>query len=126
MYNKTSERSEQGYIFAPGELASARWGEDRREPLLVFKSGGRSGVSFLLVTFEPHHPWRGPPSGRAKARPILLPAKLSLDKQRQIRPDRIWTDAVCPQGEGQGWPESKVTCRGSATHKLYVTAGDTK
>ena len=26
-YVKTSERSEQGYIYAPGELASARWGE---------------------------------------------------------------------------------------------------
>src|SRR3989344_2614142 len=51
------------------------------------------------------------------ARPILLPAKLSLREQRQIRWDRIWTAEGCLQGEDQGWSESKVTCRGSATHK---------
>ncbi len=30
MYGKTSERSEQGYIFAPGELRSAGSGEKRK------------------------------------------------------------------------------------------------
>jgi hypothetical protein len=44
MYGKTSERSEQGYIFAPGELGERRF---RREAQGVF---GGSGVSFLLVT----------------------------------------------------------------------------
>ncbi len=32
MYGKTSERSEQGYIFAPGELRSARPCEAHRVP----------------------------------------------------------------------------------------------
>ncbi len=30
MYDKTSERTEQGYIFAPGELRSAGSGEKRK------------------------------------------------------------------------------------------------
>jgi hypothetical protein len=33
MYGKTSEHSEQGYIFAPGELRSARPCEAHRAPL---------------------------------------------------------------------------------------------
>jgi hypothetical protein len=41
----------------------------------------------------------------------------SLHKHKQIRRDRIWTAAGGPKGEDQGWSESKVTCRGSATHK---------
>jgi hypothetical protein len=45
MYSKTSERSEQGYIFAPGELGERRFSREAQEAV------GGSGVSFLLVTF---------------------------------------------------------------------------
>jgi len=45
MYGNTSERSEQGYILAPGELASARWGEERR------KRSRASGRAFFMVSF---------------------------------------------------------------------------
>jgi len=93
----------------PASWSSARWGEERRK-----LSRAPGCVSFGYF-------WPAPSLARALrargARPILLPAKLSLHEQRQIRWNRIWTAAGGPKGEGQGWPESKVTCRGSATHK---------
>ena len=57
MYGKTSECSEQGYIFAPGELASARWGEGEAE--YSWKSGG-------LPRRRTGAPWIGAPRARRK------------------------------------------------------------
>ena len=111
---ETSDRA-RGALCAPGELgerpAAARRAGDRA---MYARRATRGVLSFGDF-------WPAPSLARALrargARPILLPAKLSLDKQRQIRWDRIWTAAGGPKGEGHGWPESKVTCRGSATHK---------
>jgi hypothetical protein len=69
MNDKTSEHSEQGFIFAPGEFGER-------------PAGARSAGDFKAA------------SG------VLSFGDFSLDKQRQIRWDRIWTDAVCPKGEG--------------------------
>jgi hypothetical protein len=46
MHGKTSERSEQDYIFAPGELGERRFSREAQEGV------GGSGVSFFLVTFS--------------------------------------------------------------------------
>jgi hypothetical protein len=95
---------------APGACArrvaaSADSGEKRKE-----QSAAPGRISFGDF-------WPAPSLRANFVRPILLPAKLSLSGRRQIRRDRIWTAAGGPQGEDQGWSESKVTCRGSATHK---------
>ena len=101
---------------ARGALYSAR--RVRRAPVPA-RSAGRFRWLRGAFSFGDFRP--APSLARALrargARPILLPAKLSLREQRQIRWDRIWTAEGCLQGEDQGWSESKVTCRGSATHK---------
>jgi hypothetical protein len=54
MYDKTSERSEQGYIFAPGELGERRF---RREAQWVRaasgSANGRTGMCALGFPAEP-------------------------------------------------------------------------
>jgi len=101
-------------VHAPGELGERRGGREAQE---VF---GGFGATCFFGDFGPRHPWRGP-CGRAEARPILLPAKLSLHEQRQIRRDRIWTAEGCQKGEDQGWSESKSPWVGGGASQIQIT-----
>ncbi len=62
---------------------------------------------------------------RSPSRPLRGPADIR-DANGQVRQERTWTCAACPQGEGHGWPESiEPTTRGSSVpgrwmeHKLH-------
>ncbi|OGI50896.1 MAG: hypothetical protein A3E57_06120 [Candidatus Muproteobacteria bacterium RIFCSPHIGHO2_12_FULL_60_33] len=89
LFVKTSERSEQGYIFAPGELGERPAVARRAGNRVVFTRRSDRG-GFLLVTFlcpsKEKSPAVGqPPTSNTRAKParqkIISPLSLALSRQ---------------------------------------------
>ncbi len=101
---ETFDRARGAYC-APGELGE-RPAEARRAGDRAMLARRSDRGSFSLVTLI--RAIRGAdPKGELKFVQFCSRQNCLLDKQRQIRRDRIWTDEVCPKGEDQGWSESK-------------------